>query len=234
MLPEEMNLFQESTRDSVRLLPDSRQSVVDRVAAKLGLQCIGWIFTDLVAEDVSKGTVRHFRNSETHFLSAQECIMAGHFQSLHPNPCRLSSDGFFGSKFVTVCVTGTFHVLINTDLKLRMEICLQVTHRIRCTWKVIRFRINAKPQFEMSAQCLPKTLQSQHTSASLHLKSTSQMFTIRSVTVFNDYQYLSKQNMSEKIRVDSDRYVYFSIQVSLQFPRQMECFFFFFFFFFLF
>ncbi|EFX75107.1 hypothetical protein DAPPUDRAFT_306878 [Daphnia pulex] len=98
---------QESTRDSVRLLlPDNRQSVVDRVAAKLGLQCIGWIFTDLVAEDVSKGTVRHFRNAETHFLSAQECIMAGNFQSLHPNPCRLSSDGYFGSKFVTVCVTG--------------------------------------------------------------------------------------------------------------------------------
>jgi hypothetical protein len=38
--------------------------------------------------------------------------------------------------------------------------------------------------------------------------------------------------MSEKIRVDSDRYVYFSIQVSLQFPRWMECFFFFLFFFF--
>nr|SVE87366.1 EOG090X05T8 [Daphnia similis] len=97
---------QESTRDSVRLLPDSRQSLVDRLAAKLGLSCIGWIFTDLVAEDISKGTVRNFRNAETHFLSAQECVMAGHFQSLHPNPCRFSSDGYFGSKFVTVCVTG--------------------------------------------------------------------------------------------------------------------------------
>nr|SVE74169.1 EOG090X05T8 [Daphnia barbata] len=97
---------QESTRDSVRLLPDSRQPLVDRLAAKLGLTCIGWIFTDLVAENVSKGTVRHFRNAETHFLSAQECIMAGHLQSLHPNPCRFSSDGYFGSKFVTLCVTG--------------------------------------------------------------------------------------------------------------------------------
>nr|CAG4636997.1 EOG090X05T8 [Ceriodaphnia reticulata]SVE72923.1 EOG090X05T8 [Ceriodaphnia reticulata] len=97
---------QESTRDSVRLLPDPRQSLVDRLAAKLGLVCIGWIFTDLVTEDASKGTVRHFRNADTHFLSAQECIMAGHFQSIHPNPCRLSSDGYFGSKFVTICVTG--------------------------------------------------------------------------------------------------------------------------------
>ena len=90
----------------MRLLPDPRQSVVDRLAAKLGLVCIGWIFTDLVTEDASKGTVRHFRNADTHFLSAQECIMAGHFQSLHPNACRLSSDGYFGSKFVTICVTG--------------------------------------------------------------------------------------------------------------------------------
>lgn len=97
---------QESTRDSVRLLPDSRQPLVDKLASALGLSCIGWIFTDLVTEDASKGTVRHFRHIDTHFLSAQECIMAGHFQSLHANPCRLSSDGHFGSKFVTVCVTG--------------------------------------------------------------------------------------------------------------------------------
>nr|CAG4650962.1 EOG090X05T8 [Simocephalus serrulatus]SVE94224.1 EOG090X05T8 [Simocephalus serrulatus] len=97
---------QESTRDSIRLLPDSRQSVVDRLASKLGLACIGWIFTDLVTEDATKGTVRHFRNAETHFLSAQECITAGHLQSLHPNPCRLSAEGYFGSKFVTICVTG--------------------------------------------------------------------------------------------------------------------------------
>nr|CAG4646247.1 EOG090X05T8 [Macrothrix elegans] len=97
---------QESTRDSINLLPDPRKDVVDQLAAKLGLVCIGWIFTDLVTEDVSKGTVRHFRNADSHFLSAHECIMAGHFQTLHPNPCRFSSEGNFGSKFVTICVTG--------------------------------------------------------------------------------------------------------------------------------
>lgn len=32
--------------------------------------------------------------------------MAGYFQNLHPNPCRYASNGYFGSKFVTVCVTG--------------------------------------------------------------------------------------------------------------------------------
>lgn len=46
------------------------------------------------------------RNIDSHFLSAQECIMAGYLQNLHPNPCRYSPSGYFGSKFVTICVTG--------------------------------------------------------------------------------------------------------------------------------
>jgi len=100
--------IQESTRDSVKLLLDPHQNVVNEIAAKLGLTCIGWIFTDLLSENSSKGTVRHFRNANNHFLSAQECIMAGHFQSLHPNPCLMASTGKFGSKFATICVTGFF------------------------------------------------------------------------------------------------------------------------------
>lgn len=97
---------QEGTKDSIRLLPDDRAELVDAIAKSLGLQKVGWIFTDLIAEDRQKGTVKHLRNSNTYFLSAQECIMAGYFQNQHPNPCRLSSDGYFGSKFATVCVTG--------------------------------------------------------------------------------------------------------------------------------
>ncbi|XP_040355758.1 nuclear protein localization protein 4 homolog isoform X1 [Ixodes scapularis] len=97
---------QESTPDSVRLLPDDKEKLVDELASRLGLVRVGWIFTDLVAEDLQKGTVKHLRNIESCFLSAQECIMAGHFQNSHPSPCRLSPDGYFGSKFVTVCVTG--------------------------------------------------------------------------------------------------------------------------------
>ena len=103
---------QESTRDSVRLLEDPRQELVERLARQLELQAVGWIFTDLVTEDAAKGTVRHFRHADTHFLSAQECIMAGHLQSQHPNPCRWASAGHFGSKFVTICVTGSSFVSI--------------------------------------------------------------------------------------------------------------------------
>ena len=39
-------------------------------------------------------------------LSAEECIMAAHLQNKHPNPCCLATNGTFGSKFVTVVVSG--------------------------------------------------------------------------------------------------------------------------------
>ncbi len=58
---------------------------------------------------------------KSHFLSAEECITAADFQNKHPNPCRLSPDGHFGSKFVTVVVTGT---------KRRMTACLVSRFRV--------------------------------------------------------------------------------------------------------
>ena len=84
--------------------------VVTDVAARLGLRPVGWIFTDLIPLDTSTGTVKNFRgNVNSHFLSAEECIMAAEQQMRHPNACHLSPDGHFGSKFVTVVVTGYYH-----------------------------------------------------------------------------------------------------------------------------
>lgn len=98
---------QVTTKNKIELLEDPLEDTVNQLAAKLGLVPVGWIFTDLVADDLSKGTVKNFRgNMDSHFLSAEECIMAAHFQNKHPNPCKYSKDGFFGSKFVTVIVTG--------------------------------------------------------------------------------------------------------------------------------
>lgn len=117
-------------------MPDEKQELVNEMAKCLDLTCVGWIFTDLLTENMQNGTVRqywnyvclsfniyfcnffqvkHVRNIKSHFLSAQECIMAGYFQNLHPNPCRYASNGYFGSKFVTVCVTG-----INTNKYCRI------------------------------------------------------------------------------------------------------------------
>ncbi|KAF7280486.1 hypothetical protein GWI33_005827 [Rhynchophorus ferrugineus] len=97
---------QDSSRDTIRLLKDDKADVVNEIASSLGLRKVGWIFTDLLPDDIKKGTVKYTRNVESHFLSAQECIMAGNFQNQHPNICKYASSGSFGSKFVTVCVTG--------------------------------------------------------------------------------------------------------------------------------
>lgn len=99
---------QSSGESSVELhLPDPNESRIHALAKKLNLKCIGWMFTDLVMDDSRKGTVKHFRgSSNSFFLSSEECITAAYFQNIHKNFTRFSRDGFFGSKFVTVVVTG--------------------------------------------------------------------------------------------------------------------------------
>ncbi|PVD39210.1 hypothetical protein C0Q70_01838 [Pomacea canaliculata] len=98
---------QKNSPNKIELLPDSKEVMINDAAKQLGLIPVGWIFTDLVAEDLSKGTVRNFRgNIDSHFLSAEECVMAADFQNKFPNPCKLSPEGHFGSKFVTVIATG--------------------------------------------------------------------------------------------------------------------------------
>ena len=104
---------QEVSRDGIKLIPDDKEDTVEDLARSLGLQRVGWIFSDLIQD--SRGTIKHFRNIDSHFLSAQECIMAGHFQSQHPNVCKLASKGSFGSKFCTVLVTG------NSENQVHME-----------------------------------------------------------------------------------------------------------------
>ncbi|KAH8857880.1 Nuclear protein localization protein 4 like [Schistosoma japonicum] len=95
--------IQESTPKSVKLigpLDNVLPKHVIEVAGRIGLQPVGWIFTDLVAQNSGGNGV------DTFFLSAEECITAARLQNLHPNICRLSPDGCFGSKFTTVVVTG--------------------------------------------------------------------------------------------------------------------------------
>lgn len=67
------------------------------------MRVVGWVFTDLVAIGQAVEYVRHV---DTYFLSAQECITGAYFQNKYPNPCRYSAESYFGSKFVTVVVTG--------------------------------------------------------------------------------------------------------------------------------
>lgn len=105
---------QESTKNSIKLLEDPQSADVDEMAAALGVKKLGWIFTDLV--EFNNGKVKHLRGIDTFFLTAKECILSGHFQNLHPNPCSQSSNGFFGSKFVTICVTGRFRKVVKRKI----------------------------------------------------------------------------------------------------------------------
>merc|ERR1719431_833504 len=74
------------------------EEVVEEIAEHLGLTRVGWIFTDLVP--AAGGKVKYFRGVDTHFLSAQEIITAGHYQNVKPNVCKMTDEGTFGSKFV--------------------------------------------------------------------------------------------------------------------------------------
>ena len=94
---------QECSRDHIRLIPDENEHRIDDIAKGLGLQRIGWIFTDLTSN--AKGQ-KCTRNGDTYFMSSQECVMAGYFQNKFPNATKLSSSGKHGSKFVTVVMSG--------------------------------------------------------------------------------------------------------------------------------
>lgn len=85
---------------------ETDKALVDRLAAALGLRPVGWMFTDLAPDERQHNLVKYTRHAKTYFLSAEECITAGYFQSRHPNMTKYCMDGCFGSKFVTVLVTG--------------------------------------------------------------------------------------------------------------------------------
>lgn len=54
---------QTCTKNSIELHEDPNEQLVDELAAELGLRRVGWIFTDLVALDLTKGTVKHTRGN---------------------------------------------------------------------------------------------------------------------------------------------------------------------------
>ncbi|KII61767.1 Nuclear protein localization protein 4 [Thelohanellus kitauei] len=97
---------QNNTFCSIKLLDDPFENDFNTCAQALGYKKVGWILTDLLIDPQEKGNVMETRSASTYHLSAQECITAAHFQNLHPNICKYSPSGVFGSKFVTVVVTG--------------------------------------------------------------------------------------------------------------------------------
>ncbi|KNC74039.1 hypothetical protein SARC_13403, partial [Sphaeroforma arctica JP610] len=106
---------QTNEKASLRVDPEAAaytMAIVDRVAGYLGLQRVGWIFTDLEDDSTNQGTVLYKRHADTFFLSSLEAMTAADYQTSYPNACKDAENGYFGSKFVTVCVSGgdTNHV----------------------------------------------------------------------------------------------------------------------------
>ncbi len=56
MILQNNSSLQETSKDSVQLIfPDPDEALVDRLAYRLGIRRIGWIFTDLIPNDKRSG-----------------------------------------------------------------------------------------------------------------------------------------------------------------------------------
>ncbi|KRX75597.1 Eukaryotic initiation factor 4A-III [Trichinella sp. T6] len=92
--------------DGIDILEDPHDEIVDSLAECLGLKRIGWIFTDFLRDPDDPTLLVNTRNSHTYMLSAAECLIAAKYQNKYPNACKYSLDGTFGSKFVTLVLSG--------------------------------------------------------------------------------------------------------------------------------
>uniref|UniRef100_A0A0N4ZEV7 MPN domain-containing protein n=1 Tax=Parastrongyloides trichosuri TaxID=131310 RepID=A0A0N4ZEV7_PARTI len=97
---------QHGTADSVEFDDDAHEHEVNELCKMLNMKKIGWIVTDLWSKDSVDGTVHCVRHPESYLVSAEECITAGYLQSKHKNKSDFSTSGYFGSKFVTLIVSG--------------------------------------------------------------------------------------------------------------------------------
>ncbi|KAI6208200.1 NPL4 domain containing protein [Aphelenchoides besseyi] len=97
---------QNSTESSVNFEQDPNDEAVDKLCEWLGMRRVGWIFSDLWAEDPQAGTVHCTRHEKSFLMSAKECITAGAFQGKYKNLTQYCNDKYFGSKFVTVVASG--------------------------------------------------------------------------------------------------------------------------------
>ena len=65
---------QESSKDTLRILPDPNDEIVEEAASKMGLRKVGWIFTDLVpsATTANKVCKQNMTDLVTSMLSPGE------------------------------------------------------------------------------------------------------------------------------------------------------------------
>ncbi|KAI8098053.1 NPL4 family-domain-containing protein [Gilbertella persicaria] len=98
---------QQDHSDGIQLAdPWAEEARINAVAEACGLVKVGMIFSDLMDDGTGSGSVVPKRHVNSYFLSSLECIFAAEMQRRHPNVCKHSVSGNFGSKFVTCVVSG--------------------------------------------------------------------------------------------------------------------------------
>lgn len=95
-----------SSKEGVQLESvDADEQRVEAVAAALGLQRIGFVWTDLHVDN--KGMLKSSREFGSVPLTSAEILRMAKLQNKHMSPCKQSLTGKYGSKFVSLLVTGT-------------------------------------------------------------------------------------------------------------------------------
>lgn len=87
------------------------------------------IYTDLTDDGTGTGKVICRRYADTFFLSSAECIFIAREQLKHPNTCKHAEHGTYGSKFVSVVISGIFK-LIGKEIKKEQFIYLLIKYPI--------------------------------------------------------------------------------------------------------
>lgn len=96
---------QTNTPHGMQLQDDPREAEVVAHAKRLGLSMVGFAWTSI---EVVAGKIIKSRDLDKTFLaSSAEMLQAALFQNAHPSPCRHSMTGKYGSKWVSVLITGT-------------------------------------------------------------------------------------------------------------------------------
>jgi nuclear protein localization family protein 4 len=96
---------QRNTAAGMQLEPDENEAAVCAQAALLGLHMIGFAWTSI---EVVGGKIIKSRDLDKTFLaSSAEMMQAALFQNEHRSACSHSMTGWYGSKWVSVLITGT-------------------------------------------------------------------------------------------------------------------------------
>eukprot|EP01097_Dermamoeba_algensis_P007425 TRINITY_DN4684_c0_g1_i1.p1 TRINITY_DN4684_c0_g1~~TRINITY_DN4684_c0_g1_i1.p1 ORF type:complete len:619 (-),score=143.26 TRINITY_DN4684_c0_g1_i1:40-1896(-) len=96
---------QKGTLKSVELLKDpASEQKLDEFLKILNLRRVGFVWTSIEVDATGKALVS--RSADTFVLSGAEYLISSFYQNKYKSPLKKSKSGYFGSKFVSVLITG--------------------------------------------------------------------------------------------------------------------------------